>query len=167
MKIDNNIYPIEYVGEKILEYNKSMVPPIGGTAKHADTFNLYKLVNKSSDTVWVNTIKPLLDTSMYFVKDTSIKELTKNRISLRDFDKGWLILSDGNCWSNCDYHVCVLPTQSLFFTMGVKGKLSYDSTQFDIYIKIKKGKKAVDSTLTKRLVFIKNNFVDDTSKWTN
>ena len=167
-KVDCNIFPIEYVGEKILEYNKPMVPPKGGLAHSSDTFNIYQLVNKSIDTIMVSTLKVNRDTSWYFLKDTSIKTITMGKISYRYLDrKEWVYPSDGNCWGNCDFRVSLSPNQSLSFIMGAKGFSDFDSTMFNLQIKIKKGQKTIDSTVTKRLVLTKNHFVDDTTKWTN
>ncbi len=162
---DNNKFPIEYVGNKVLDYNKPVIPPDHGPARPSDTFSIYKLVNKSLDTVWVNTIKDRQDTSWYFVKDTSIKEITIDRISYRRIDlKSWMSVSDGNCWGNCDFRMKLLPGQSLPFRMGMRYP-NYDSTQFVIYLKIKKGQKTIDSTVAKRLVFMNDHFVDDLNKW--
>jgi hypothetical protein len=168
IKSDNNKFPVEYVGDKILEYNKPMVPPKGGPAHLSDTFNLYKLVNKSLDTIWVSTLKHSQDTSWYFLKDTSVKTITMGKISYRYLDrKEWVYPSEGNCWGNCDFRVHLFPNQSLLFIMGAKGFSDFDSTKFNIRIKIKKGLRTIDSTVTKRLVLNKNHFVDDTTKWTN
>jgi hypothetical protein len=167
-KADNNKFPIEYVGEKILEYNKPMLPPKGGSANPSDTFNIYRLINKSIDTIMVSTLKVDRDTSWYYLKDTSIKTITMGKISYRYLDrKEWVYSSEGNCWGNCDFRVRLSPNQSLSFIMGAKGFSDFDSTKFNIRIKIKKGQKTIDSTVTKRLVLTKNHFVDDTTKWTN
>ena len=164
--VDNNKFPIEYVGEKILEYNKPMIPPKGGLAHSSDTFNIYRLVNKSLDTLMVSTLKVDRDTSWYYLKDTSIKTITMGKISYRYLDrKEWIYPSEGNCWGNCDFRVSLSPNQSLSFILGAKGFSDFDSTMFNIHIKIKKGQKVIDSTVTKRLVLTKNHFVDDTTKW--
>ena len=165
---DNNKFLIEYVGDKILEYNKPMTPPKGGPAHLSDTFNIYRLINKSIDTIMVSTLKVSKDSSWYFLKDTSIKTITMGKISYRYLDrKEWVYPSEGNCWGNCDFRVCLSPNQSLLFNMGAKALSDFDSTKFNIHIKIKKGQKTIDSTVTKRLVLTKNHFVDDTTKWTN
>ncbi len=165
---DNNKFYIEYVGDKILEYNKPMTPPQGGPAHSSDTFNIYRLLNKSIDTILVSTLKVTRDTSWYFLKDTSIKTITMGKISYHYIDrKEWHYPSEGNCWGNCDFRVTLPPNQSLLFIMGAKGISDFDSTMFNIHIKIKQGQKIIDSTVTKRLVLSKNYFVDDTTKWSN
>ena len=66
--INLNKFPINYVGEKTLEYNKPYILPQGGQPIIQDTVKLYSITNKSSDTIWVKTV-PKIDTPEGYFKD--------------------------------------------------------------------------------------------------
>jgi hypothetical protein len=103
-----NKYPIEFIGNKILEYTKPYVYPSGGAPVKEDTFQVYSIRNKSNDTIWIETV-PNLDSTMGF-KDQSIKKIYENKISHHQISTNqWIFLSDGNgCWGGCNDSVFIL-----------------------------------------------------------
>ncbi len=161
-----NQFPIDYIGDKILEFNKPIALPMGGPPIAKDTFALYCITNKSSDIVWIETV-PNLDTTRGYFKDKSIKTIYMNNTFTHLIkDNQWGGFSDGNgCWGGCNDSLKLLPNEKLFFIKGHKGKPDYDSTKFDITVKIKKGNSIIDSIITKKLFLKNNHFCEDTTNW--
>ena len=162
-----NKFPINYVGEKILKFNKPYTLPQGGLPIIQDTVKLYSVTNKSSDTIWVETV-PKIDTTDGYFKDKSIKTILRNNVGYhRINDKQWGFASDGNgCWGGCNDSLKLLPHERLFFIYGLKRWVEdNDSATFAITVKIKKGNLIKDSIVTKKLVLKNNYFIEDTKYW--
>ena len=163
--VNENRFPIEYIGEKILVYNKPHVLPQGGYPIYQDTFKIYSVSNKSKDTVWVETVPRQLkwDSLNGYLLFGNIKTIYRDQITRHNIkDNQWWISSDGNgCWGGCNDSVKLLPNESLLFDYGVKRyKEDFDSVKFSIVIKIKKGKFNKDSVAKKRLVLKGNCFIE-------
>lgn len=167
-KANKNLFPIDYIGYKILEFNKPITLPEGGPPIIQDTFAMYCITNKSSDIVWIETV-PNLDTIRGYFKDRSIRTIYMNNIFKHLIkDNQWGRLSDGNgCWGGCNNSLKLFTNEKLFFIKGHKGKPDYDSTKFDITVKIKKGNSIKDSIITKKMVLKNNHFCEDTAYWKN
>lgn len=161
-----NQFPINYIGDKILEFNKPIIQPMGGEPISQDTFALYSITNASIDTVWIETV-PYIDTTNGYIKNRKIKTIYMNRISYhRIKDNEWIILSDGNgCWGGCNDSVKLVPNEKLLFYKGLKGIPDKDSNKFDITVKIRKGGVIKDSIITKKLILKNNHFIEDTKYW--
>ena len=161
-----NKYPIEFIGNKILEYTKPYVYPSGVAPVKEDTFRIYSIKNKSKDTIWIETL-PNVDSTLGF-KDQSIKNIFKKKIHFHEISLNqWVLLSDGNgCWGSCNDSVKLYPNHGTYFIMTESYKNNYDSIRYDIVIKIKHNQSIKDTILTKRLILHKNNyFIEDAINW--
>lgn len=163
--LNKNSFPIEFVGEKILKYNKPHVLPQGGAPINQDTLKIYSVSNKSKDTVWVETVPRQLgrDSLDGYLIFRNIKTIYRDHIARHSIkDNQWWFSSDGNgCWGGCNDSVKLLPNENMLFHYGIKRyKENFDSVKFSIVVKIKKGKFNKDSVVYKKLILKNNYFIE-------
>ena len=163
---ENNIFPIEFVEDKILEFTKPYTPPMGGPMLKQDTFSIYSITNKSKDTIWIETV-PNLESDITNLKDSNIKTLYTYKVSYRKIeDSQWMSVTEGNGrWGSRNDTTRLFPSEKLLFTMGKKGDYLFDSTKFSLIVKLKKDKEWKDSVVTKKLILDKPYFVEDIKTW--
>ena len=78
-----------------------------------------------------------------------------------------MLSTDGNgCWGGCNDSVKLYPNQATYFVAFFGKRNPFDSMQYDIVVKIKRGLKIKDSTVTKKLILDKDHFIEDLSNWT-
>jgi hypothetical protein len=165
-KTQRNVYPIEFIGYKILKFNKPLILSKGGLPIDKDTSFLYSLSNSSSDTIWVQTQRERYDSLWPGFKDPTIKMVCANHTLYRKIPDGaWLMSTDGNCWGGHD-SIQLFPNQKFYFINGSKRSMpNYDSIKYDIFIKIKKNGTIKDSSVTKKLVLKGDHFIEDVNQW--
>jgi hypothetical protein len=153
-----NKYPIEFVGNKYFEFNR----PYDSTIMGGDSFPVYSITNKSIDTIWIVTVK---EDNCYALKDSSIKIIYENRtVYHRVGSNLWRYMGEIVGRDGCT-SVKLYPNQATYFIIQqIEGCIN-DSEKNDIVVKVKKGLKIKDSTVTKKLILNKDHFVEDTSDW--
>ena len=163
-----NQFPIEYEGDKILEFNAPYTKPNGQTVNQ-DTFAIYCITNKSTSVIWVKTVPFMGIENWKGFKDSSIKKIHMNRMLYHlKKEKQWTGSSDGNgCWGGCNDSLKLLPNEKLFFIYGGRDTPNYDSISFAMTVKIKNGFFFKDSIVVKKLIFNKSFFTEDTNYWSS